>query len=266
MRCLLCYLALGLLLTSCDNPAVSFDSFAVTRPVNLARQLGPAVTLLGPTDTLQLRLHFDAASGTTLVTRAQDSAMILEARIFFRRGLYYAVEDWESGCWVHALRIRGGQVQGLATGYEQMLDLSTLVQRGNFRELVRYRSLSNDSICLRFDARRLRSFYLAQLDSLPSYRLAPAQSAAPAARVAAATPDPDRPHLYPNPASTTTTLRFASAVPRTVRLYNAAGQLVQTIETLTASTALPVQDLPAGTYAVRITGTTPQTTRLLVQH
>ncbi|PJJ59642.1 T9SS type A sorting domain-containing protein [Hymenobacter chitinivorans] len=268
MRHLLTCFALGLLLTSCDGPAARFDTFAVTRPINLARQLGSEVTLLGLQDTLQLRLNFDPGSGTTLVTRAQDSTVVLEARIFARRGLYYAVEDLKSGCWVHALRIGKGQVQGLATGYKQMEDLSTLVQHGSFPELVRYRSLSDDSIRLRFEARPLRRFYLAELDSFPTYRLAPASSAVAAAKATAATAEPDRPSLYPNPAATTTTLRCATAAPRTVRVYNHTGQLVHTVAALEAYTTIPVQDLPAGTYVVRVTqpAQPAYTTRLLVQH
>ncbi|MCB2407818.1 T9SS type A sorting domain-containing protein [Hymenobacter lucidus] len=263
MRYLLLFLGFGFLLSSCDGPAARFDTFSIVRPVNLAKELGHELTLVAR-DTLQLRLQSDPASGSTLITNTDDSTVLLDARIFYRRGLYYAVEDLKSGCWVHAFRVHRNQVQGLATGYKQMEDLSTLVQHGNFADLARYRSLSDDSIRLRFDARLLRRFYLAELDSFPRYRI----TTAPPGLAAAVTVAPaDQLSLHPNPAATITTLTFTTAAPRTVSVYNASGQLMRTIPAQTARTAISVQDLPAGTYVVRVTSAThpAQTARLLVQ-
>lgn len=264
MRCLLFLLAFGVLLSSCDGPAARFDQFTVARPINLSQELGPTVTLLNSEDTLQLRLQFAPTTGTTLITNAQDSAVFLEARIFYQRGLYYAVEDQQSGCWVHALRIRKGQIQGLATGFKQMEDLSALVQHGSFSELVRYRSFSDDSIRLRFSAQPLRRFYLAELDSFPSYRIVTSQP-----RVAAVPPAAKASiSVYPNPATSHATLTFGTSATRSVQVYSAQGQLVHTVLTQGLRQEVVVQNWPAGNYIVRVStpAATTQTARLLVQH
>ena len=144
-----------------------------------------------------------------------------------------------------------------------MEDLSTLVQHSNFPELVRYRSLSDDSIRLRFSAPALRRFYLAELDSFPRYRVVASRPAVaqvlPAAEASVT--------LSPNPAASHATLTFSTSAPRTVQVYSAQGRLVQTIPTQSLSQELAVQEWPAGTYIVRISSPTAkaQTARLLVQ-
>lgn len=265
------FLGLVLLLAGCEGtsgPEAQFDPVAVRRPLNLARKLGPALTLAGVNDTFQLRLTFDGATGRTIFTTPTDDT-VLVARVFRFRGLYYLVESGTHGAdWVHAARIGRGQVQGLGTGYEQMRALSEQTRNGAFSELVRFRSAANDSLRLRFDRRQLRSFYAAQLDSLPIYRLlgaehptAPAEGPAPPA---AAGLGP-----YPNPAQQQTTLDFPTAANRLVTLYNNQGYAIRTFPATDARLTFSVADLPAGNYVVRISGAdagvAPLVRRLLVQ-
>ncbi|WBO83541.1 T9SS type A sorting domain-containing protein [Hymenobacter yonginensis] len=272
MRPLILLLLLLGLLTGCEAPTTEFDVFALPRPVNLARVLGPAPVLLGEQDTLALRLQFDAATGFTSFALAGDSAdeNWFTARAFRFRGLYYLVEEQpDSGYWVHAVRIRRGQVQGLSTGYHQMLDLSQDARQGRWPGLVRFRALSGDSMRLRFDRRQLRAFYAAEVDSFATYRIATAPAAKPGPASAHTTSTAQSISLYPNPASTTATVNFGEAAARQVQLYNEQGQLLQAYTAASSQLALPVADLPNGTYLVRVTEAgkaRPATLRLLVAH
>lgn len=113
-----------MLLAGCDgqsNPKAQFDHIAIKRPLDMTQKLSNEFTLIGADDTLQLRLLFDAATGrNTFITSTADT--VLSARVFRFRGLYYFVETSPNGAsWVHAARIGQGRVQGLNTGYRQMV-------------------------------------------------------------------------------------------------------------------------------------------------
>ncbi|WP_190242456.1 T9SS type A sorting domain-containing protein [Hymenobacter lapidiphilus] len=234
----------------------------------MAKKLGPNLTLAGPDDTLRLHLAFDVAMGSNIFTTPADDT-VLVARVFRFRGLYYFVQTTHEGAhWVHAMRISRGQVQGFGTGYEQVLALSRRVKVGDFPELVRFRNAANDSLRLRFDKRQLRPFYVAQLDSIPAYKLltteplpGPAKASVPPV---AAIIGP-----YPNPAREQTTLSFATAANRLVTLYDNQGRRLRTLPTTGSRLTFSVADLPAGNYVVRISwpdsAAAPLTRRLLVQ-
>lgn len=222
---LLLLAAVGLL-SSCENgfdPGVAFDRFPVPKPVNLARVIGTEVTLLGSHDTLHLALRFDPDTKRNTVTDQADSSQLLDAWAFRYRRLYYLVEPQrDSGCWVHAVRIRGRQIQGLGTGYQQMRDLAGAVRRGYAPGLVRFRQASADSMRLRFNGAELWSFYQTEVDSFPTYRIQVNRSATPERRLSVARSS-GGPYCYPNPASTTTTLHFTTAETRTIQLYDMRG-------------------------------------------
>ncbi|WP_019946200.1 T9SS type A sorting domain-containing protein [Hymenobacter aerophilus] len=267
----LCFLGLVILLAGCDgqsNPKAQFDPIAVKRPLNMTRKLSDEFTLVSPDDTLELRLAFDAATGrNTFITSTADT--VLTARVFRFRGLYYFVETGSDGAnWVHAARIGRGQVQGLNTGYRQMIALSGQVQQGNFSELVRFRNASNDSLRLRFDRRQLRNFYAAQLDSLPVYRLQTRESRSiPAEALAPSVAPVVGP--YPNPARQQASLDFAIAADRLVTLCDEHGRLLRTFSAVGRRLTFSVADLPTGNYIVRIRegngGAAPLALRLLVE-
>lgn len=166
-------------LTGCESPSATFDAFRIARPQNLERHLGSRLQLLSATDTLDLRIHFDAATQRNVVTYTATGDTLLEATALRYRRLFYLVQEQpKAGCWVHAIRIRGNEVQGLASGWEQMSDLSQAIKHGRFPELVRYRNLINDSTRVRFDARQLREFYASEIDSFPVYRTTPSRVSA----------------------------------------------------------------------------------------
>ncbi|GAB5518155.1 MAG: hypothetical protein RhofKO_04060 [Rhodothermales bacterium] len=83
-------------------------------------------------------------------------------------------------------------------------------------------------------------------------------------RVGTATQRPEVPEtvlydLYPNPVSTSATLRFATSQPMPVRLrlYDAVGRLQRTVATETVASGnhqrrVDVQGLPSGTYLLRL--------------
>lgn len=266
-----CFLALLILLTGCDGssgPEAQFDPIAVKRPLNLAKQLGSDLTFADANDTFRLHLAFNAVTGhNTFTTPAADTVLVAKVSRF--RGLYYFVESNSNGAyWVHAARISHRQVQGLGTGYEQMQALSKQVRNGAFSELVRFRNAANDSVRLRFDRRRLRSFYVAQLDSTSTYSLlpptlptAPAEASTPP-KVAVRGP-------YPNPAQEQVTLNFAAAANHLVTLYNSQGHHLKTLTSTSSRLTFSVGDLPAGNYVIRISwpdsSAEPLARRLLVQ-
>lgn len=273
------YLSMYLLLSGCDGaviswqPAASFDPVAVPRPANLARVLGPDVTLVGMADTLHLRVSFAPSTGITTFAAADSTQDTLHVRAFRFRGYYYLVETMpDARQWVHAVRIRRGTVQGLGTGLEQMSALSRQVQQGLWSELVRYRNAGNDSLCLRFDRKTLRPFFEAQADSSPVYRIQrsirvdAARNTASEGYSFSASP---RYSVYPNPAHTEATVNFGSAAQRVTQLYSAVGTLLHTYPTQAGQLILSVEQLPAGTYTLRIlTGPNKASDylRLLVVH
>lgn len=252
------------LLTGCESPTARFDTFRLPRAVNLIRELGPEPLLLGTTDTLALRLQFDAATGFTHLQLRTNSAAQpwFTARAFRFHGLYYLVEERpETGYWVHAVRIGRGQVQGLGTGYRQMQALSEAAWQGHWPQLL---APDGDSMRLRFDARQLRPFYEEQAAQAATYQLAsrPASSGpAPALPVSA-------PTVYPNPASTEATVASTTAA-RTVQLYDERGRLLHEYPISAAQLTIPVAGLANGYYLVRILPAgpgRPTTVRLAVAH
>lgn len=267
MRILSLLLLLSLL-TECQESTASFDAFPLPRAVNLARVLGPEPVLLGLQDTLALRLHFDAATGRTEFSMQEDSTMHswFTARAFRFRGLYYLVEERsDARCWVQAVRIQLGQVQGLGTGYHQMQALSQAVWQGAWPQLL---VSTDDSMRLRFNRQQLRKFYAEEVDRFTTYRLAGTSGAQAAARGANFTPA-RLISLYPNPASTSATVVFQDTAAHQVQLYDEQGRILQSYATAAHQQSFPVADLPAGTYLVRIqpAGGGPATMlRLAVAH
>lgn len=268
---LLLLAAVGLL-SSCENgsdPGAAFDSFSVPKPVNLVRVIGPDITLLGKHDTLRLALQFDPVTERNIIICPADSSQLLDAWAFRYRRLYYLVEPQaDSGCWVHAVRIRGKQIQGLGTGYQQMRELAGAVRRGYAPSLVRFRQASADSMRLRFNSAELQSFYQTEVDSFPIYRMQVNRFATPARQPTVARSS-GGPYCYPNPASTTTTLHFTTAETRTIQLYDMRGQLQQVYHTRMRELRVPVELLASGTYIVRsfsADSKSAETMRLMVSH
>ncbi|WP_185816859.1 T9SS type A sorting domain-containing protein [Hymenobacter metallilatus] len=255
------------LLTACEEPAARFDEVVVARPLNLAQVLGPRGMLLAE-DTIQFGLTYDAQTGLNTFSIEHDSSREewLSAQAFRYRGLYYLVtaRPNSGGSWVHAVRIRRGLVQGLNTGHAQMQDLSGAIEGGRFAQLVRFRSFSGDSVRVRFDKRQLHSFYAAMPDSFPAYRLRPAVDAR-AVPLAGAQPTA-APELYPNPATTETTLRFSGPAHRQIQVLDLQGRLVGAFSTAAASFTFSTTNLPSATYLVRVesVGGRPASCRLVV--
>ncbi|NVO83803.1 T9SS type A sorting domain-containing protein [Hymenobacter terrestris] len=170
--------------------------------------------------------------------------------------------------WVHAAYIRRGQITGFNTGYEQMQALSKHILAGNLTELVRFRNTANDSLRLRFDKRKFRSFYAAQLDSLLVYELL-ANRLSNSSAEASASPASLVLGPYPNPASKQVTLDFATDANRLIYLYNDQGRLLRTFPTLGLRLTFSVADLSAGSYVLRVnqpsSEAAPLTRRLLVE-
>jgi len=76
-------------------------------------------------------------------------------------------------------------------------------------------------------------------------------------------------HLYPNPARTTLWLeRPVGALAATVRLLDVTGRVVWQGTAGAGTTALPVQQVPAGLYLVRLQTSSgpPAMMRVLVEH
>jgi len=60
--------------------------------------------------------------------------------------------------------------------------------------------------------------------------------------------------VFPNPASDSCTLRFASAGKRNIRIFDAGGKLVLTRQITEKETVLDLKNLPAGVYSISADG------------
>ncbi|QJX46173.1 T9SS type A sorting domain-containing protein [Hymenobacter taeanensis] len=238
-----------LVLLGCESPSTTFDAFHIRHPQNLEKVLGSRLHLVSARDTLDLQVQYNPVSKRNIITRSGTPDTLLNAWAFRYKQLYYVVQPNNgTAYWVHAMRIRGNEVQGLATGWEQMLDLSEAVKQGGFSGLVRYQSLTRDSSRLQFDVRQLRDFYTTEIDSFTVYRVATAAVRHPPSDTQEA------PVLYPNPAQHYTTVRFPEPGKRTVQLFTPTGQCVYRIETVAHTLTLPLSQLPVGQYTVRADG------------
>ncbi|WP_162303495.1 T9SS type A sorting domain-containing protein [Hymenobacter sediminis] len=239
------------------------------KPIDLARVVGSDITLLGSYDTLKLTLWLDPVTRRNFVIDKSDSSQILDAWAFRYRRLYYLAEPvGDSGYWVHAVRIRGRQIQGLGTGYQQMKDLAGAIRRGYAPGLVRFQRASGDSMRLRFNSAELQSFYLAELDSFPTYRMQVKRSTATGQRLSVAHSS-NTLYCYPNPASVTTMLHFTSAETRTIQLYDMRGRLLQVHHTQAPELRVSVEPLATGTYIVQSFSAgskSAETIKLMVNH
>jgi ribosomal protein S6 len=251
---------LGLL--SCESPSATFDTFPIRHPQNLEKKLGSRLRLISAHDTLNLQVKYDPQSKRNIITQSGTQDTLLNAWALHHRRLYYLVQPHKDATyWVHAVRIRGNEVQGLATSWEQMMDLSQVVRQGAFPALVRYRSFTSDSSRLRFDVRQLHDFYAAEVDSFTVYQTVSATAHRSSSSM------PDVPTLYPNPAQQQATLRFAEAGKRTVQVLSITGQCLYRTETDAHTLSLPVAQLPVGQYIVRasgLVGQKPSSLQLLI--
>jgi hypothetical protein len=224
------------------------------------------VQLATEDDTLHLRISFNRATGRNVITDSQGCDTLLDTWVLRHRRLYYFVEPRpDSGCWVHAVRIRRGQLQGFGSSWPQMYEVGRQAREGHFPALLRFRSAKEDSIRLRFDIRQLHDFFAAEVDSLPIFHIIkPMPSPAPSIAVRSS---PDI-QLYPNPASTQATLAFDSSTQRTARLYNSAGQLLRQWPVSARENVFPVATYPAGEYWLRVSGQSHhyKAIRLVVSH
>ncbi|MCA8831754.1 T9SS type A sorting domain-containing protein [Hymenobacter pini] len=135
-----------------------------------------------------------------------------------------------------------------------MADLSAEVEAGKFSELVRYHSLTSDSICVRFDKATLHSFYRSLPDSFPVYRLLPTQRLSRTSTV-----NRDQPRaafsVYPNPATEVATATFDTPERHAVRVLDAAGREIWQTSSSAAAIQLPMSLLSTGTYTIQASAT-----------
>ncbi|MBC8084255.1 MAG: T9SS type A sorting domain-containing protein [Hymenobacter sp.] len=237
-------------------PPVSFDRYSVRQPLDLTQVLGREARLLSAQDTLELRVRYDSATGLNLITDATTGDTLQRVWVTRHRQLHYFIWPINDTCyWVHAVRIRRGQVQGLTDASRQIKHLEQAVRAGRFAHLVRYQDSATGVLRLRFEPKALRKFYTTVLDSLPSYRMGPRLNRAATVRSASSPtphPEPLLQALYPNPATGAVTLRLASRRSCEVTIFMITGELVQVSPVLTAASTLDVRQLPAGRYVVRV--------------
>ncbi len=70
--------------------------------------------------------------------------------------------------------------------------------------------------------------------------------------------------VFPNPAATTLTLRRATAAPATATLVDVLGRTLRQWPLTAAEQTVPLADVPAGTYVVRVVGSEGVSTRRVV--
>jgi hypothetical protein len=263
-------LLLALLVSSCDG-GLSFEPYAVRRPLNLERVLGRQIVLVSARDTQALTIRYEPATRKNLITHTAKGDTLLHAWATKYRQLYYLTQELPNGQYlVHAAALKQDSVRGLTDGASQLRPLRSLVNQGYYAELLTYRSADSSEVRLRYDARVLRPFYAEMVPQYPAYRLFSARefgAGAPAlARSAAGAPAPLR--VYPNPARGQVTVTSADSAARTVQLLDLRGRVLQTRRLAAATLTLPLDEVPAGVYVLRLLdgpGQTTATRRLVVE-
>jgi Secretion system C-terminal sorting domain len=261
------------LCSSCGS-GLSFEPYEVKHPLNLEQVLGRDIVLVSARDTQMLQVRYQPDTYLNLITHTGQDDTVLLARATRYRRLYYLTETSRSGqsCYVYAMRARRGEVSGLIGHGWQLDSLHRLVDRGEFADLVTSHLRKGDEhdARLRYAARPLHRFYRGVVEALPTYRIVPAAEfaaavaaaeqtkpatpAAPApAKAPAAAAAPLIRSVYPNPAHDHVTVQLSQATPATLELLDAQGRRLRAVrheggEQLT----LPLTDVPAGTYLLRL--------------
>ncbi|RAK63939.1 T9SS type A sorting domain-containing protein [Hymenobacter edaphi] len=259
--CRLSFLLLWPLLMGCDGKESAETYHFVNAPtahrVNLARLLGERLTLVSATDTLELRVRFERATRTSMVLNARSGDTLMRGWVTRHRRLYYFAEPLrDSTYWIHAWRRTSGMVQGLTDDAAQMLALRAATDAGRLPPALVLPVLRADTLFtkrLRYEAAALRPVFEALVDSCPPYRLqtaAPARLAAGEAGAAALIGE-----VYPNPAPAggLVHVRTGGAAEVSYTLLDAQGRRWRRGQQLRASFTLPLENVPAGTYLLRLT-------------
>ena len=240
-------------------PSVYFEPYAVRHPLNLTRVLGEKVQLVSIQDTLAMHIVYEPTTGLNLLTNAANGDTLQRVWVTHYRRLYYFTWPINDTCyWVHAVRIRRGQVQGITDPYEQMKQLEHAIRTGRFPEILRHQDSIKGTMRLQFNRNVLRRFYAATLDSLPVYHIAsylPKPDSPPppvAAQLPPTTTAPLLRNLYPNPATDVVHVTLASSSPCKLSVFDMAGRLMLATPAIPAVSILDVHQLPAGRYVVRI--------------
>lgn len=77
-------------------------------------------------------------------------------------------------------------------------------------------------------------------------------------------PEQEQPTIFPVPASDVITVRSAESYQRTFEIYDMQGRLVKTIQSNSSVTSIPVNDLAAGCYCLRVSGNNTRLTRCIL--
>ncbi|MDF7813082.1 T9SS type A sorting domain-containing protein [Hymenobacter sp. YC55] len=275
------WICLLLLSSGCDGPAewpplFYFSHYPVRHPLDLTKVVGREVRLLSGQDTLELRIQHDASTRLNLLTDAVSGDTLQRVWVCRYRGLYYFT--WpisDTRYWVHAVRIKRNQVQGLDDAYRQLNLVEQAVRAGQFPDLVQHHDSATGILQLQFEPKKLHRLYTTMLDSLPIYKVEPRTPYPNLTTKMASTlsitqtSKPLLNSMYPNPASDILTLRVTSNATCEATIYDIAGRPAQTISVPTATTTAQVQHLPAGNYVVRVREATTgrvATQRLRIEH
>ncbi|UYZ57581.1 T9SS type A sorting domain-containing protein [Hymenobacter latericus] len=239
--------------TACD-PGIAFEPvpFGHVPPrqrLSLEQLLGgPAVVLVGPRDTLRLRVRYEPATQLNLITSAASGDTLLHGWAYRYKRLFYLVQARPGGAyWVHAARIKANKVTGLISDYEQLAPLARAVRSGAFGQLVSARNPKGEPTRLRFEAKTLRPFYEAVLDSCTTYRLGGRPGPGPQAPATESLIA----SVYPNPAAGQTTIVLADTGTYHLEVVDAQGRTRLALPAARGAATLELGSLPAGTYWVR---------------
>ncbi|GAB2957496.1 hypothetical protein GCM10027048_25070 [Hymenobacter coalescens] len=245
---------LSLLSSGCGS-SLSFEPYAVRRPVNLEQVLGRRIVLVSARDTQALTIRFEPATRKNLITRTGQGDTLLYAWATKYRRLYYLTEEQRNGTYlVHAASLKREQVQGLTDQFSQQMLLHTAVNRGDYAALVTYQAKDSSEVRLRYDAEMLRPFYAAAVPQYPVYRVVSADEfggGAPAmapARMAF----PARVEVFPNPAHEQVTVACYDTVRRTVELLDLRGRPLLSRRSGGAVVTLSLRTVPPGVYMLRL--------------
>ena len=176
-RIIISTIILTLLLTSCDDPDISFDRPFPKRNKNLWWKLGNQFSIRKNNDTITYRLAFNSADRKNYIINTKTRDTIFAGTVSKYRGLYFFDHQFnDTTYWISVVDIDKGiftstpTIRGLGTVYQQMKVLQKQVNQGKHKQLIQHID-ADSNIRMKPDKKLLHDFYSSIIDSLPAYTI-----------------------------------------------------------------------------------------------
>lgn len=142
---ILCCFALLVILSSCDNAEITYDSPFPKKNKELTKILGTNLIIKRGKDSLQLKITSD--KDFNLITNNTGDTLFYGS-VSKYRGLYYFNEEIKEGYYfIYAVKISDNLIYGLNSSWSQMCSVEDQIRKGNNKKLLTY--MSGDTTIIR---------------------------------------------------------------------------------------------------------------------